>query len=103
MADAAAIMDAVGSCASGAGTLLLAALAIDAAKAWREQMKGTSDYQLARRILVALYRVKQAVDALRRAAVWIPWTYEAVEDMRGGGASDRTRSERIEEAAAALD
>ena len=38
--------------------------------AWKQQLKGRADHELARRILVLLYKYRDAIDGGRNPAIW---------------------------------
>ena len=37
---------------------------------WKRQHKGNSEYELSRRILVTLYKYRDAIDGVRHPAIW---------------------------------
>jgi hypothetical protein len=46
---------------TGAGTLIVAYATVKGVAAWREQLKGRDEYELAKRILLSCYRVERVI------------------------------------------
>lgn len=54
-----------------AGAAITAAIvAVKGLDTWRRQLKGHSEYELSRRILVALFKYRDAVNGVRHPAIW---------------------------------
>ena len=62
---------------SAVGATIFAYLGINA---WRKELKGKSEYQLAKDILKSVYRVREAFKHVRHIAIF---QYEYPEDMQG--------------------
>lgn len=52
------------------GAILGAIFAFWGLGTWRRQLKGQSEYELSRRILVTLFRYRDAVDSARHPVMW---------------------------------
>src|SRR6266849_2208520 len=61
---------------AAAATALFAYLGLSA---WRNELKGKSEYELAKRVLKAVYRVREAFKTVRNPAIY---EYEFPEEMR---------------------
>jgi hypothetical protein len=55
--------------ATGCAAVIGAIVAIRGLSAWRKQLKGKTDYELARRLLKAVYKVRDAIRFVRRPAI----------------------------------
>ena len=54
------------SCAAITGSIV----AVRGLSTWKKQTKGHADYELARRILISLFRLRDAIDAVRHPMMW---------------------------------
>lgn len=72
-------------------------IAIYALNLWKFQLKGTAEYKLAKDLLKAVYRVREAFKHVRHPAIW---EYEYPEGMRGrnGAAKEENKHEAHEHA-----
>lgn len=59
-------------CATLVAACIGAWVAIKGLNAWRRQLRGKTDYELARKILRASYKVREAIRAVRHPAIWNP-------------------------------
>ena len=57
-------------------------LAMTGLYTWRRQLKGQTKYELARRILVSLYRHRNELNILRRPVNWVEWIGAEDEDKK---------------------
>lgn len=77
---------AVGPCIAAIKDIVVSLAAVAAAvlaylglSTWRKELKGKSEYELAKRVLKSVYKVREAFKQVRNPAIW---QYEYPEEMR---------------------
>ena len=68
-----------------------AAVAVLGLGTWRRQLRGHSEYDLARRILVSLFRYRDAIHAVRHPVMWAHEIPEAPADQAKQMSRDQKR------------
>jgi hypothetical protein len=65
---------------------------------WQRQLKGQSEYELSRRILVSLFKSRDAISGLRRPAMGTPELPTPPDSEAKGMSSDQIRFYRVSKA-----
>lgn len=73
-------LEAARNIATGAAALLAAWVALEGLRAWRVQLHGKAEYELARRVLRAAFRVRDQIAHVRSPFVPIAETMQAYKD-----------------------
>ncbi|WAH56594.1 hypothetical protein LZ023_26810 [Pseudomonas silvicola] len=64
------VFGVIGTLVSAAGVGVAAYVGCSGLKTWKRQNKGTSDHDLARRILIEMYKYRDALSYVRSPALW---------------------------------
>jgi hypothetical protein len=56
-------------------------------RTWKKQLRGKTEYELARRLLRAIYRVRDAIQDVRHPFIWEAEMSEATESLKNNGES----------------
>lgn len=72
------IKDAVTGCAAVVGAIV----AVRGLNAWRQQLKGKTDYELARKLLKASYKVREEIRSVRHPAIWSSEAVAAEKEVK---------------------
>lgn len=87
-------LTAIATCVVAVATVAGVAVASRGLRTWRAQLEGTAHFDLARRLLLAVYEVRDSIDNVRHpllssseaagADAQIPWEISAYEDRWSG-------------------
>ncbi len=80
MSEATYILQIIKDGVTIAATTIAAVVAILGLKAWRAQLKGKTEYDLARRLLIAVYKIRNAIYTVRQPFKPAGEIYSALKD-----------------------
>ena len=83
---AAEIISIIKDVATGTAAIVGACVAVAGLKAWKRQLRGKTDYELARRVLRAAYRVRDEIRAVRDPLITATETESAHQEFYKGEA-----------------
>ncbi len=97
------MITAIASCVIAVATAAGVVIAARGLKSWREQLEGSAHFDLARRLLLEVYRLRDAVEAVRSPMMHVSEASDAHPDLPWEVSAYEQRWERVLDARVRLE